>query len=93
MLLKLFQVLLKDLHPSAGVAAVGIDGEDWVIIGVQLVDYILQGNHAVFEHPIPGVFSSMTTIVQVHELVTLMIDLGIFGSLFYLFQDRLCIDN
>ena len=91
--LKLFHVLLYELHPSARVATVGIDGKDCDMVGVHLVDYILQGNHAVFEHPIPGVFFSMTTVVQVHELGTTWIGHGIFGGLFYLFQDRLLINN
>ena len=92
-LLKLFHVLIQDLHPSAGVATVGIDGEDCFMVGIHLVDYILQGNHAVFEHPIPGVLFSMSTVVQVHELITSFSNLCIFTRFFYLFQDRLFIDN
>ena len=91
--LELFLVLLQGLHPSARVATVGIDSEESGVFGIfKLVDYILQGNHAVFEHPIPGVFFSMTTVVQVHELPTIWIDLGLYGGCFYLFQDRLLIN-
>ena len=59
------------------------------MVGVQLGDYILQGNHAVFEHPIPGVFFAMSTVVQVHVLLIIWIDLGFISGFFYLFQDRL----
>ena len=65
---KLFRVLLYELHPSARVATVGIDGDECLSLGVQLVDYILQGNHAVFEHPIPGARISMATIIEVDVL-------------------------
>ncbi len=90
---ELFHVLLNQFHPAAGVATVGVDGEVCGMVDLQLVDYILQGNHAVFEHPIPGVFFSMSTVVQAHVLRTFYIDLGINRSFFYLFQDRLFIDN
>ena len=63
------------------------------MVGVQLVDYILQGNHAVFEHPIPGVFLSMATVVQVNVLHILCIYLSGFSSLFDLRQDRLGVDD
>ena len=46
------------------------------MVGVQLVDYILQGNHAVFEHPIPGVFFPVATVIKVNELFFFIIDLG-----------------
>ena len=62
------------------------------MVGVQLVDYILQGNHAVFEHPIPGVFFSMAAVVQVHVLLIICIDPGSLGSFFDLRQDRLPLD-
>jgi len=38
------------------------------MLSIHLVDYILEGNHAVFEHPIPGVFFAVPAVVQVHEL-------------------------
>ena len=90
---KLFQVLLYELHPSAGVATVGIDGEDGDMVGVHLVDYILQGNHAVFEHPIPGVFGPVTTVVQVDAFQVIAINLGGQCSLFDLRQNRLPLDD
>ena len=63
------------------------------MVTIHLVDYILQGNHAVFEHPIPGVFLSMATVVQVNVLHINCINLGGFSSLFDLRQDRLGIDD
>ena len=82
LLLKLFHVLLYELHPSAGVATVRIDGEACDMVGVHLVDYILQGNHAVFEHPIPGVRLAMTAVVKVDPLLIFWINLGSFCSKF-----------
>ena len=61
-------------------------------VGRYLVDYILQGNHAVFEHPIPGVFFSMATVVQVYVLHIHVIDPGGLGCFFDLRQDRLPLD-
>ena len=60
---------------------------------VQLVDYILQGNHAVFEHPIPGVRLAMTAVVKVDELPTIWINLGSFCSQFDLTEDCLRTDH
>ena len=63
------------------------------MIMIHLVDYILEGNHAVFEHPIPGVQFSMTTVVQVNVLQIPCTDLGGSGSLLDLRQNHLGIDN
>ena len=58
------------LHPAAGETAVRVDRKASLMIMIHLVDYILEGNHAVFEHPVPGVFFSMTAVVQVYVLYT-----------------------
>ena len=90
----LFHVVIHLLHPVARVTAVRVDIKKSKIPWIHLIDYILQGNHAVFEHPIPGVFFSMATVVQVHVLLTsCYISLGVFSSLFDLRQDRLGIDD
>ena len=81
-LFKLFLMLLQLLHPVARVTAVRVDLKNSHILWIHLIDYILQGNHAVFEHPIPGVFFSMAAVVQVHVLLTICINLGGFSCLF-----------
>ena len=80
-------MLVKNLYPIARVAAVWIDGELCDIVGVQLVDYILQGNHAVFEHPIPGVLIvyftlTMPTVVQIYVLTTTWTNPSVLWSFF-----------
>ena len=59
------------------------------ITGVHLVDYVLEGNHAVFEHPVPGEFISVTTVVQINVLPTTCIFSGGQCSVSDLIQDRL----
>ena len=63
------------------------------MLSIHLVDYILQGNHAVFEHPIPGVRISMATIIKVDVLPTSIILLGGISCQFDLRQDRLPLDD
>ena len=86
-------VHLTLLHPATRVTAVRVDPKASHILWIHLIDYILQGNHAVFEHPIPGVFLSMATVVQINVLYTFYINLGSFSSLFDLRQDRLGVDD
>ena len=90
-------MLVHLFRPVARVTAVRVDLKGSIILWINLIDYILQGNHAVFEHPIPGVLFSITlsmaAVVQVHELPTFCIDLGGFRSLFDLRQNRLGVDD
>ena len=90
---KLFLMFLQILRPVARVTAVRVDRKISLIPWIHLIDYILQGNHAVFEHPIPGVFRPVTTVVQVDVLVAFAIDPGGQCSLFDLRQDRLPLDD
>ena len=60
---------------------------------VHLINDVLKCNHAVFEHPIPGVFGPVTTVVQVDVLLVFWIDPGSQCSLFDLRQDRLGVDD
>ena len=85
-------MFLHLLRPVARVTAVRVDPKNSPILWIHLIDYILQGNHAVFEHPIPGVFFSMAAVVQVHVLPITCIDPGSLGSFFDLRQDRLPLD-
>ena len=84
---------LQFFHPAPGVTAVRVDPKCSNVLRIHLIDYILQGNHAVFEHPIPGVFLSMATVVQVNVLLIICIDLSFISSLFDLRQDRLGVDD
>ena len=60
--------------PLARVTAVGVDLKSCAFtIGVHLVDYVLEGNHAVFEHPVPGELVSVTAVVQTDVLPTFCI--------------------
>ena len=68
------------LRPVARITAVRVDLKIRLIPWIHLIDYILQGNHAVFEHPIPGVRLAMTAVVKVDELPTIWINLGSFCS-------------
>ena len=81
------------LRPVAGVTAVRVDYKNGLLLWIHLIDYILQGNHAVFEHPIPGVFFSMATVVHINVLLTGVIDPGDLGGMFDLRQDRLSLDD
>ena len=76
-LFKLFLMLLQLLHPVARVTAVRVDLKSSLILWIHLIDYILQGNHAVFEHPIPGVFFSMAAVIQLDVFLIIRIFLGI----------------
>ena len=60
---------------------------------VHLINDVLKCNHAVFEHPIPGVFEPVTTVVQVDKLLAISINPGSQCSLFDLRQDRLPLDD
>ena len=90
---KLFRVVIQLLHPAPGVTAVRVECNCCIVLRIHLIDYILQGNHAVFEHPIPGVFFSMAAVVQVHVLLIICINPGSLGSFFDLRQDRLPLDD
>ena len=75
--------------PLARIAAVGVDLKISPLTRIHLVDYVLEGNHAVFEHPVPGVFFSMTAVVQVYVLPTKTIQPSIQSSLFDLLENSL----
>ena len=86
-------MLLELFNPFAWVTTIGVDIKSGRIFGVHLINDVLKCNHAVFEHPIPGVFGPVTTVVQVDVLVAFAIDPGGQCSLFDLRQDRLPLDD
>ena len=87
-------MFLELLHPFAWVTTIGVDSKLDDIFRVHLINDVLKCNHAVFEHPIPGVFFSMATVVQIHVLFSIFKnDLSFISSLFDLRQDRLGIDD
>ena len=86
-------MFLELLHPFAWVTTIGVDSKGGLIFRVHLINDVLKCNHAVFEHPIPGVFGSVTTVVQVDVLAASGIDPGSQCSLFDLRQNRLPLDD
>ena len=86
-------MLFQLFHPATRVATVGVDPKLCLKLRIHLVDYVLEGNHAVFEHPVPGEFLSVTTVVQIDVLPTISIYPGGHCGMFDLVQDRLPFDD
>ena len=76
-------------HPFTRVAAVRVDLKMSLFLNIHLINHVLEGNHAVFEHPVPGVFFSMTAVVQVYVLMTYSIHPSILSSVFDLLENSL----